>query len=230
MNLLKKKNKFKFTTERIIQTYQKSVKVFFKYILLSFIISTFTLCREDVSAQLIYRNSSPLNDFELNPAKESIYSPAPRRGFKKRRYGRYTFAIEAGYFYGYYEGIRYSLNFDLLAQSGENNALTVRLGYGVNKATNDSTYKGDESFVPIGINILIGRKNNFEIGGGIFYYLDRKKPIPYFSLGFRHQNPKGGFMYRVAVDINFERSYDSKDKEIGKTGVYGPIVGLGWTF
>lgn len=206
------------------------MKLFSKFIILYLIISTFTLCDNDSFAQLIYRDSSPFPGLTLNPSRESVNSPVPRRGFKKRRYGRYTFDVEAGYFYGYYEGLRWSVNYDMMAQSSENNALTIRLGYGVNKATNDSTYKGDESFVPIGINILIGRKNTFEVGGGIYYYLDRKKPIPYFSLGFRHQNPKGGFMYRVAFDLNFERSYDSRDKEIGKTGVYGPLAGIGWTF
>ena len=206
------------------------MKFVFKYILLSLIISTFALCENDVFAQLSYHDSNPIAGTDLNPSQNSVFSPSPRRGFKKRRYGRHTFALEGGYFYGYYEGLRYSINYDLLAQSSENNALTIRLGFGVNKATNDSTYKGNENYVPIGINILIGRKNDLEIGGGVYYYLNRKKPIPYFSVGFRHQNPKGGFMYRIAVDINFERSYDSKDKEIGKTGVYGPIVGLGWTF
>ena len=169
------------------------MKFVFKYILLSLIISTFALCENDVFAQLSYHDSNPIAGTDLNPSQNSVFSPSPRRGFKKRRYGRHTFALEGGYFYGYYEGLRYSINYDLLAQSSENNALTIRLGFGVNKATNDSTYKGNENYVPIGINILIGRKNDLEIGGGVYYYLNRKKTYPLFFSWIQTSKSKRGF-------------------------------------
>jgi hypothetical protein len=189
----------------------------------------FTLNGSEVEAQLLYHNSTPLFEFNNDTLQESILTK-PKRGFKKRRYGRHTFFVEYGYFFGYYKGPRYSLNYDILAQSGESNALSIRLGYGKNDATNDTTYKGDEEYIPIGINVLLGRSNLFEIGAGIYYYLERQKPIPYFSLGFRHQQSKGGFFYRIAFDVQFERSYDANGREIGKTGVYGPLAAVGWTF
>jgi hypothetical protein len=189
----------------------------------------FSLNGSEVEAQLFYHNFSSFPEINNDYQQESMLTK-PRRGFTKRRYGRHTFFAEGGYFFGYYTGIRFSLNYDILVQSGESNAFTLRLGYGINQAKNDSTYKGNEAFVPIGANILLGRKNLIEVGAGIFYYLERQKPIPYFSLGFRHQNPKGGLTYRVAFDVNFERSYDVAGREIGKTGVFGPLVGLGYTF
>jgi hypothetical protein len=183
----------------------------------------------EVEAQLCYHNFTPTLEINNDFGQESMLTK-PRRGFKKSRYGRHTFFVEGGYFFGYYKGVRYSLNYDVLVQSGEKNALTFRLGYGQNQASNDSTYKGSEAFVPIGVNIMFGRSNLFEIAGGIYYYLDRQIVIPYVSVGFRHQQAKGGFMYRIAFDVHFEHSYDSRGREIGKTGVYGPLAAVGWTF
>ena len=183
----------------------------------------------EVDAQLKY-HEDPVQTTLTETSDFNTFIENKRRGFTKRRYGRHTFYVEAGLFGGYYTGKRYSLNYDLLAQSGESNALSIRLGYGQNESSNDSTYHGDEKFIPIGINVLLGSRNLFELGLGGYYYTERGIITPYVSIGFRHQNPKGGFMYRVAFDMHLERVYDAKGVELQKTAVFGPIVGLGWTF
>ncbi len=197
-------------------------------ILLSSIVS-FILIGNESEAQLTFRKATPFSEINTSYLQEE-HQLDKRRGFKKRRYGRHTFFVEGGYFAGYYTGKRYSINYDILAQASESNALTIRIGYGRNEATNDSTYLGGEKFIPLGINILIGRKNQFEVALGGYYYTVRKILTPYLSLGFRHQNPKGGFMYRLALDMHLERVLDTRGNEIQKTAVYGPLIGLGWTF
>ena len=183
----------------------------------------------EADAQFSFQENNPIFSIQ-NDKSYSSELTKPRRGFTKRRYGRHVFYLEGGYFAGYYTGKRYSINYELIAQSGESNALTLRLGYGQNEATNDSTYLGNEKYVPIAINILIGQRNLFELGLGGYYYTFRKIITPYASIGFRHMHPKGGFTYRLALDIHLERLVDAKGKELQKTAVFGPIIGLGWTF
>ena len=206
------------------------MRILRKDILSALLIVTILFISNESEAQLAFRKSTPFSEIKNSLSQQDQEQTKPRRGFKKRRYGRHTFFLEYGYFSGYYEGQRYSINYDLLAQSSESNALTLRIGYGQNDASNDSTYRGDERFLPLGINILLGTKNQLEIGLGGYFYLERKILTPYLSLGFRHQNPKGGFMYRVAFDMHLERVYDTHGREIQKTAVYGPLIGLGWTF
>lgn len=186
---------------------------------LFFFIAEFSFCQLAFINKKIYTQGDLLTE-----------ATRPRPGFKKRRYATHTFYAEAGLFAGYYQGKRYSINYELLAQSAERNALTLRIGYGHNEASNDSSYHGNEKFVPVAVNILIGYKNLFEIGIGSYYYVVRKIITPYISLGFRHQKPQGGFNYKIAVDLHLERVFDLKGKELQKTGVFGPIIGAGWTF
>jgi len=181
---------------------------------------------ESSDGQMIYNN---LNFTEINNV-ENTTNVKPRPGFKKRRYGIHTFFLEGGYFFGYYTGNRYSINYDILLQANERSAFTFRIGYGMNNAIADSIITKPEPIIPIGINVLLGRLNQFELGAGGYYFRYRKVIPPYLSIGFRHQPPKGGFMYRIAVDIHLEHTYNSNGTEISKTAVYGPLLGLGWTF
>ena len=154
----------------------------------------------------------------------------PKPSFRKRRLGMHTFSLEGGYFYGYYKGLRYSINYDILLQSGLKDALTFRIGAGLNKGVNGTTIKTDEVFFPFGIYILLGNINLLEIGLGGYYFENRRALNPFASIGFRHQKPRGGFMYRVAFDLHLERSYDLQGRNTSKTGVFGPLIGIGWTF
>jgi len=161
-----------------------------------------------------------------NDIPVSIYAPK-RSKFVRKRLGSQTFFGEAGMTYGYYTGLRYSFNYDGILQSDDKNAFSIRLGIGYSEATNDSTVKGQEIFFPVGINVFFGIKNHFDLGGGMYYYENRKEFTPYFYIGFRHQNPKGGFTYRIGADIHLERVYDLKGRNLQKTAVYGSLLGLG---
>ncbi len=187
----------------------------------------FTICFES-KAQYSFTNNDKFNTDSVYTENNSLTKPRP--GFKKHRYSVNTFFLEGGYLWGYYTGIRYSVNYDIILQSSEKSAFTARIGYGINKATNDSTIIKDEPFIPIGINILVGRINELEIGAGGYYFKYRRVIPPYLSIGFRHQEPKGGFMFRVACDIHLEYVYNLKGTQVSKTAVYGPLLGLGWTF
>lgn len=153
-----------------------------------------------------------------------------RKKFKRQRLGSQTLLGEAGYFMGYYEGMRYSFNYDGILQSDETNALTIRLGIGYSQATNDSTVFGQEVFIPISIHLLMGVKNHFDLGLGGYYFENRKVITPFIFIGFRHQNPKGGFAYRIGADIHLERVYDLKGRNLQKTAIFGPLIALGWSF
>lgn len=150
--------------------------------------------------------------------------------FSKKRYGTYTVMGEGGYLWGYYKGMRYTFNFDCILQSTENSAFSARLGIGYSEAVNDSTVKGSNIFFPLSIHILWGIKNSFDMGAGIYYYKNREVFTPFLFLGFRHQKPKGGFMYRAGADIHLERVRNMNGKDLQKTAVFGPLVGIGWTF
>ncbi len=159
------------------------------------------------------------------------YISKPRRSkFKRQRLGSNTLLGEAGMFYGYYKGLRYSFNYDAILQTDESNAFTMRLGIGYSQATNDSTVMGQEVFIPISVHAILGNKNHFDIGLGGYYFENRKDITPMLFLGFRHQNPKGGFTYRLGVDIHMERVYDLRGRNLQKTAVYGPLIAVGWSF
>lgn len=171
---------------------------------------------------------SPINESD-STFKFSMEIPR-RSKFKRQRYGSHTFFGEAGMIYGYYTGLRYSINYDGILQATDFTALSIRIGLGYSKATNDSTVKGQEIFFPVAIHIFFGEKNDFDIGMGGYYYDNRQIVTPYLYIGFRHQNPKGGFTYRIGADIHLERVYDLKGRNLQKTAVYGPMIGLGWSF
>ena len=155
----------------------------------------------------------------------------PRRSkFVRKRLGSNTLMGEAGYIYGYYKGDRYSFNYDAIVESDETNALSIRLGIGYSKATNDSTVFGQEVFIPVSVHLLLGIKNHFDLGIGGYYFENRKVITPFLFIGFRHQNPKGGFTYRIGFDIHLERVYDLKGRNLQKTAIYGPLIALGWSF
>jgi hypothetical protein len=162
-------------------------------------------------------------------SEEFLHKPR-RSKFKRQRLGSQTFYLEGGYFYGYYKGLRYSLNYDGILQADETNALSIRLGVGYSQATNDSTVVGQEVFFPVSIHVFFGKKNHFDIGLGGYYFENRQVITPMLFIGFRHQNPKGGIMYRIGADIHLERVYDLKGKDLQKTAVYGPLVSVGWSF
>ena len=129
--------------------------------------------------------------------------------------------------YGYYQAQRYSINYDLVAQTSENTALTLRIGYEKIKM-NEGT---DRNQIPFYVNFLIGRKNHLETSAGAFYDLTHNKINPTFSMGFRHHNPKGGFFYKVNFFLTTEKEINEVTKlELKRIWTYGPTASLGWSF
>lgn len=194
----------------------KIYKFIFLFLFFTYFISDIQAFNPILNDRLIFQS------YSLNVPKRSK--------FKKQRYSTSTLFAEAGMTYGYYTGIRYSFNYDGILQASEMTGLSIRLGIGYTKATNDSTIKGQEVFFPVAAHVFIGEKNDLDMAGGIYYYENRKEFTPYIYLGFRHQNPKGGFTYRIGADIHLERVYDLKGRNLQKTAVYGPLIGLGWSF
>ncbi len=157
-----------------------------------------------------------------------VFEPfKPRPGFRKQRFGFNTFFLEATFIYGYYKGQKYSLNYDLITQTSDMTAFTLRVGYEKVKM-----YEGfDRDQIPLYANLLIGNKNHYELSAGAFYDLTNNKINPTFSTGFRHHNPKGGFFFRVTCFLTMEREIDPvHNLETKRIWVYGPSLGLGWSF
>jgi hypothetical protein len=162
--------------------------------------------------------------YSLLPDGNELFKPRP--GFKKQRFGFNTFFLETGFVFGHYEAIKYSLNYDLVMQTGENNALSLRIGYEMVKGSNYN-----KNNIPLFVNLLIGKKNMLELYGGAFLDLTNNKLNPVFGTGFRHQNPKGGFFYKIAVFMTTEREDNPiTGVEEKKIWMYGPTLGLGWSF
>ncbi len=168
--------------------------------------------------------------FEIYGDGYSFYEKPKRSKFVRKRLGSNTFLGEAGYFYGHYKGERYSFNYDAIVEAQETNAFSIRIGIGYSKATNDSTVKGQEIFIPVSVHLILGRKNHFDLGLGGYYFENRQTLTPFLFIGFRHQNPKGGFTYRFGADIHMERVFDLMGRNLQKTAVYGPLVAIGWSF
>lgn len=189
-----------------------------KYLLLLIFISFISeLCSANNVPAIIQTSDYPL-----------LYQTIkPRPGFRKQRFGYNTFFVEGGFVYGYYEAQRYSLNYDLVAQTSDNTALTLRIGYEKLKM-NEGT---DRNQIPFYVNFLLGRKNHLEMSGGIFYDLTHNKVNPTFSTGFRRHNPKGGFFFRVNVFLTTEKEINEVTKlELKRIWTFGPTASLGWSF
>ena len=151
----------------------------------------------------------------------------PRPRFRKNVFAYNTFFVEGCFVNGYYNAQKYSINYDYTAQESNNTSLTLRIGYEKVRMNSGP----DRSQIPMFVNILFGRKNYFELSGGALYDLSNNKINPVFATGYRHQNPKGGFFLRLNVFITNEKEIDPIQKlELKRIWVFGPGLGLGWSF
>lgn len=158
----------------------------------------------------------------------------PRPGFRKKRFAYNAIYAEFGFTYGYElnnTAQRYSLNYDLILQSGESNALTARIGYELQKFKRmESTHTADRNNIPAFVNIMFGKRYLFEMSGGMYYDLTNNKLNPAGALSFRHHNPKGGFFYRVTFTMSREKVFNDVGRDIKSLIVYGPSAAVGWSF
>jgi len=175
-----------------------------------------------------------LNALTTNPPlfnKEnypSIYEQnKPRPGFRKQRFGYNTIFVEGTFVYGYYNAQKYSLNFDLIVQTADNTALTLRVGYEKVKMN----VGRDRDHIPLFANFIAGKKNHFELSAGALWNLTNNKINPIFSTGFRHHSPKGGFFFRLNVFLTTEKEINEVTKlELKRIWLYGPSASIGWSF
>jgi|GEM_PF-2501003 len=146
---------------------------------------------------------------------------------------RSSIYIEAG---GYRE--IYSLNYDHILSLSEKLGFAPRIGI---------AWGGDDRFlVPVEVNFLLGNQNVAKHFGefGIGATLGSKKSIGSGGamligqgqeeqgmsavwtsrVGYRHQKPSGGFMYRFGLILSYQTNYSA-----GKIKPFGGIsIGYNW--
>jgi hypothetical protein len=111
-----------------------------------FLLSLLAIIASDIQAIVpISSDSSTLLSNSFNIPKRSK--------FKKQRYSTYTYLAKQHDVWILYRS-RYSFNFDGILQATDLSALSIRLGIGYTKATNDSTVMGQEIFFPNAIHVF----------------------------------------------------------------------------
>ncbi len=175
------------------------------------------------------------------------YIQAPR--FKFYYENNHTLFVESGYFFGKYNGPRFSFNYDGIVRNYQYLIFTLRIGAGYSLAEHQDFHTKQQIIFPMSIHIQYTRVNtqaggfrrynirnvfqrffmktnvDFAIGG--YNFANRQQITPFFMLGLRHQNPQGGWFYRFAIDLQLENIFK---KDAFKSAHYGPIVSLGYTF
>ena len=171
--------------------------MFSKYLIPLFVI-VFTSF--SVFSQLMYEsnnNSNPRQNFtELQDKNEEI-KDITDFNFKRRRYANVAFFAELGG-----AAWNYSLNIEPILESKEKHMFTARLGVGILPSGSSM-----ELNFPLLINFLYGRKNHLDLGIGINFHMDNdgSQIIPVGNIGFRHQHPRGGFIYKFSFNPYFPR-------------------------
>lgn len=139
-------------------------------------------------------------------------------------------------------GIIYSVNYDRVIPLSNQFKLAPRVGIALLPTSKDSDYSN--LILPIEINALWAKnkesKNHFEFGVGLnlvtvkIQFINDPSETIYLAkvttgrLGFRHQKPKGGFMYRVGLVLPIAEDNNAKIKDL-KRNYFGGIS-LGYTF
>jgi len=124
------------------------------------------------------------------------------------------------------EGIKMSINYDIILQLNETNGFSARIGYEQLKLP-----KQDRIQIPLFINLFLGIKNYVEFSGGAFWDIEGSNINPALSVGYRHQNPTGGLFYRGSFFITSEKEYSLiSNREVKRIWFIGPTAGIGWSF
>ena len=139
--------------------------------------------------------SSP---FQLNSDNDDV-NGVDQLNFKRRRFAGNTFYAELGGF-----GTYYTINYELTLQSMDRRVMNLRIGGGMYSDVENGT-KASKVSLPALLYMGFGEANMLEIGVGVTYRIFiQNEIIPSASLGFRHQKPFGGFMYRIAFTPTIE--------------------------
>lgn len=192
-----------------------------------------------------------LNFFSTNliASNNSLYSNIKGPRFKFYYENNHNVYVESGYFFGNYMGPRFSVNYDGIVKNYQHLIFTLRIGAGYSLAKHKELNYQQEVIFPMSIHIQYTQvnrqaggfrrynirnvfqrfflKTNLDFALGGYNYANKQKITPFFLFGLRRQNPEGGWMYRIAVDIQLENTFK---KGAFKTSYFGPLLSLGYTF
>lgn len=179
---------------------------------------------------------------------DSCSMPQPVR-FKFYYENSHDLYLEGGYFLGNYKGSRLSINYDGIVKSYQNVIISLRIGVGYSFAEQKDSSLQQKIIFPMAIHFQLTKvntqaggfrrynirnvfhkiimKTNLDIGFGAYNYAEKQNITPFIFLGFRHQRPEGGLMYRLGGDLQLDNI--AKKKSL-KTAYYGPLLSIGWTF
>lgn len=147
-------------------------------------------------------------------------------------------------------GIIYSINYDKTFNLSNKFKLAPRIGFEYYPHEKNSFY--NDIVIPLEINVLISKnqisKNFFETGLGISFFSAKKgysidannkiidngngmAKVTTARLGFRHQKPEGGLMYRVGILVKISQDEFSKSR-VGDDLFYRlwPGFSIGYSF
>ncbi|GAB4449783.1 MAG: hypothetical protein Fur0028_05070 [Bacteroidales bacterium] len=161
----------------------------------------------------------------------------------------HTIYAESGYFWGNNKGAHFSINYDGIVKSYQYLIISLRIGGGYSFAEQRDSLLRQEIIIPMAVHFQLTKvntqaggfrrynirnifqkiimKTNIDIGFGGYNFANRQNISPLLSLGFRHQSPEGGFMYRIGGDVHLDNIIR---KNSFNTAYYGLLLSLGWTF
>ncbi|MGQ9846665.1 MAG: hypothetical protein ACUVQP_04060 [Bacteroidales bacterium] len=161
----------------------------------------------------------------------------------------HTIYAESGYWFSNYKGSHITLNYDGIVRSFQYLIVSLRIGAGYSFAKQKDSLLRQKIIFPMAVHFQLTKvntqaggfrrynihnifqkiimKTNLDIGFGWYNFADKQNINPFLSIGFRHQNPEGGFMYRIGGEMLLDII---TRKQTFKTAYYGMSVSLGWTF
>lgn len=177
----------------------------------------------------------------------SGYMPNVGR-FKFYYENSHTIYAESGYFWGNNIGSHFSLNYDGIVRSYQYIIVSLRIGAGYSFAEQRDSLLRQGFIIPMAVHFQLTKvntqaggfrrynirnifqkiimKTNIDIGFGGLNFANKQNINPFLSVGFRHQSPEGGFMYRVGGDIHLDNIIRKKSFQ---TAYYGILLSVGWT-
>ena len=133
---------------------------------------------------------------------------------QKQEFSKNSVGLDGGLLYlGFGGSINSSVNYERHIFSLKSTSYYLRMGVGYYLiGASDTGYAGVQ--VPLSLNLITGKGNNhFELnlGGRAIFdikndeidYSDEKvRLFPIVNIGYRYQNPKGGFIFKSLIGID----------------------------
>jgi len=185
--------------------------------------------------------------FGFKPDSSNV-SLVPVR-FKFYYENSHTIYAESGYWWGNYKGAHATVNYDGIVRSFQYLIVSLRIGAGYSFAEQKDSLLRQRVVFPMAVHFQLTKintqaggfrrynirnvfqkiimKTNLDVGFGGYNFADKQNICPFLSLGFRHQSPEGGFMYRIGGDLLLDNMVRKKSFQ---TAYYGINLSLGWTF